>query len=55
MTFFYVVPSDAHLQALATATTLVNDGQWVMGVVSTGNRGEGGDGGAPGVQPAAVA
>lgn len=28
---------------------LVHVGQWVMGVVSTGNRGKGGDGGAPGL------
>lgn len=34
---------------------LVHVGQWVMGVVSTGNRGKGGDGGAPGLQPAAAA
>lgn len=33
----------------------VNVGQWVMDVVPTGNRGEGGDGGAPGVQPTAAA
>lgn len=33
----------------------VNVGQWVMDVVPTGNRGEGGDGGAPGLQPTVAA
>lgn len=53
--FSHVVPSDAHLQVLAVAPTPVNVGQWVMGVVSTGNRGEGGNGGTAGLQPAAAA